>query len=67
MVRQTKEELGKNGLAPELDVKTAQVQAEELAKENDLAQKEVSTFEGSIKRSLPCSSRKWTRCALCTN
>ena len=52
MVRQTKEELGANGLAPELDVKTAQVQAEELAKENDLAQKEVQTFDNSIASQL---------------
>ena len=52
MVRQTKEQLGANGLAPQLDVKTAQVQAEELAKENDLAQKEVVTFENSIAAQL---------------
>jgi HlyD family secretion protein len=52
MVRQTKEQLGANGLAPELDVKTAQVQAEELAKENDLAQKEVETFQNSISAQL---------------
>jgi HlyD family secretion protein len=52
MVRQTKEELGANGLAPMLDVKTAQVQAEELAKENDLAQKEVQTFDNSIASQL---------------
>jgi len=52
MVKQTKEELGANGLAPMLDVKTAQVQAEELAKENDLAQKEVETFNNSIASQL---------------
>ncbi|MFZ0579584.1 MAG: HlyD family efflux transporter periplasmic adaptor subunit [Candidatus Acidiferrales bacterium] len=52
MVKQTKEQLGANGLAPELDVKTAQVQAEELAKENDLAQKEVETFQASIAAQL---------------
>ena len=52
MVRQTKEELGANGLAPMLDVKTAQVQAEELAKENELAQKEVQTFDNSIASQL---------------
>jgi HlyD family secretion protein len=52
MVKQTKEQLGANGLAPELDVKTAQVQAEELAKENDLAQKEVDTFQNSIAAQL---------------
>jgi HlyD family secretion protein len=52
MVKQTKEQLGANGLAPMLDVKTAQVQAEELAKENDLAQKEVETFDNSIAAQL---------------
>jgi len=52
MVKQTKEQLGANGLAPELDVKTAEVQAEELAKENDLAQKEVETFNDSIASQL---------------
>ena len=52
MVKQTKEQLGANGLAPELDVKTAEVQAEELAKENDLAQKEVETFNNSIASQL---------------
>jgi HlyD family secretion protein len=52
MQKQTKEELGANGLAPQLDVKTAQVQAEELAKENDLAQKEVETFNNSIASQL---------------
>ncbi len=52
MVKQTKEQLGANGLAPELDVKTAQVQAEELAKQNDLAQKEVEIFQNSIEAQL---------------
>jgi multidrug efflux pump subunit AcrA (membrane-fusion protein) len=52
MVKQTKEQLGANGLAPQLDVKTAEVQAEELAKENDLAQKEVETFDNSIASQL---------------
>jgi HlyD family secretion protein len=58
MVRQTKEQLGANGLAPELDVKTAQVQAEELKKENDLAVMEVSTFEGSIEPQLAAQQSK---------
>ena len=42
----------KNGLAPALDVRTAEVQAEELEKQNDLAQKEVETFEHSIDAQL---------------
>jgi multidrug efflux pump subunit AcrA (membrane-fusion protein) len=58
MVRQTKEQLGANGLAPELDVKTAQVQAEELKKENDLAVMEVSTFESSIDPQLAAQQSK---------
>ncbi|HXN71675.1 MAG TPA: HlyD family efflux transporter periplasmic adaptor subunit [Candidatus Acidoferrales bacterium] len=52
MVKETKEQLGANGLAPELDVKTAQVQAEELAKQNDLAVKEVEIFQNSIAAQL---------------
>jgi len=42
------EQLGKLGLKPTLDVKTAEVQAEELQKENALAQEEVQTFQDSI-------------------
>jgi HlyD family secretion protein len=58
MTKETKEELGKNGLAPMLDVKTAEVQAEELAKENDLAVKGVETFEGSINSQLAAQQSK---------
>jgi HlyD family secretion protein len=52
MQKEAKEQLLKNGLAPVLDVKTAEVQAEELEKQNDLAQKEVETFEHSIDAQL---------------
>lgn len=52
LVKQTKEQLFSNGLAPELDVKTAEVQAAELKKQDDLAQKEVETFENSIESQL---------------
>ncbi len=48
MTKDADERLGKLGLKAELDVKTAEVQAEELAKENDLAQQEVQTFTDSI-------------------
>ncbi len=48
MRREASEQLGKLGLKADLDVKTDVVQAEELAKENDLAVKEVQTFEDSI-------------------
>src|SRR6202046_2825898 len=44
MQKDAKKQLLKNGRAPTLDVKTAKVQAEELEKQNDLAQKEVETF-----------------------
>jgi multidrug efflux pump subunit AcrA (membrane-fusion protein) len=52
MQKQALEQLGKLGLKAEIDVKTAQVQAEELAKQNDLAQKEVETFANSIEAQL---------------
>ncbi|MFZ0410503.1 MAG: HlyD family efflux transporter periplasmic adaptor subunit [Candidatus Acidiferrales bacterium] len=58
MVKQTKEQLGANGLAADLDVKTAEVQAEELAKQNDLAIKEVETFESSIEPQLAVQQSK---------
>lgn len=52
MQKQALEQLGKLGLKAEIDVKTADVQAEELAKQNDLAQKEVQTFANSIEAQL---------------
>jgi multidrug efflux pump subunit AcrA (membrane-fusion protein) len=52
MQKQALQELGKLGLKAEIDVKTAEVQAEELAKQNDLAQKEVETFANSIEAQL---------------
>ncbi len=52
MQKDAKEQLLKNGLAAMLDVKTAEVQAEELEKQNDLAQKEVETFANSINAQL---------------
>ena len=58
MVKKTKEELGANGLAPDLDVKTAEVQAAALQKENDLAEKEVETFGSSIEPQLAVQEAK---------
>jgi HlyD family secretion protein len=52
MVKETKEQLFAAGLAPNLDVKTAEVQAAELEKQNDLAEKEVQTFQDSIQAQL---------------
>jgi HlyD family secretion protein len=52
MQKEAKEQLLKNGLAATLDVKTAEVQAEELENQNDLAQKEVETFANSIDAQL---------------
>lgn len=46
------EQLGKLGLKSELDVRTEEVAAEELAKENQLAQEEVTTFQNSIPAQL---------------
>lgn len=52
MQKEAFERLGKLGLKADIDVRTAEVQAEELAKQNDLAQQEVSTFENSINDQL---------------
>jgi HlyD family secretion protein len=52
MQKDAKEQLMKNGLAATLDVRTAEVQAEELEKQNDLARKEVETFANSIDAQL---------------
>lgn len=52
MEKESFERLGKLGLKADLDVRTAEVQAEELAKQNDLAQQEVQTFENSISAQL---------------
>jgi len=52
MQKQAKEQLKTDGLAADLDVRTAEVQAEELAKQNDLAQKEVDIFANSIEPQL---------------
>ena len=52
MIRDADERLGKLGLKAQLDVNTAEVQAEELAKQNDLARQEVETFANSIDAQL---------------
>jgi HlyD family secretion protein len=52
MEKDSNERLGKLGLKAELDVRTSEVQAEELAKQNDLAQQEVETFANSITAQL---------------
>jgi len=52
MTKKYYEQLGTLGLKSELDVKTEEVQAEELAKENTLAQQEVQTFQDSIPAQL---------------
>jgi multidrug efflux pump subunit AcrA (membrane-fusion protein) len=48
MLKESNEALGQAGLKDALSVKTSEVQAEELEKENDLAQKEVETYQSSI-------------------
>jgi HlyD family secretion protein len=52
MQRDSFERLGKLGLKADIDVKTSEVQAEELAKQNELAQQEVETFANSITAQL---------------
>jgi HlyD family secretion protein len=50
--KEMKDQLGPSGLVSKQDQITAEVQAEELAKQNDLAQKEVETFANSIDAQL---------------
>ncbi len=52
MQSESDEKLFKNGLTAELVAKKSQVNAEELAKQNELAQKEVETFADSIAAQL---------------
>jgi len=47
--KESNEALGEAGLKDRLTVQISEVQAEELQKENDLAQKEVQTFQDSIE------------------
>ena len=50
--REKQEKLFADGIAPDIDVKKARVAEEELAKENDLAQKEVEIFQNSMQSQL---------------
>jgi HlyD family secretion protein len=52
MQKDSYERLGQLGLKAAIDVRTSEVQAEELAKQNDLAQQEVDTFANSIRAQL---------------
>jgi len=52
MQNDANERLGKLGLKAALDVRTSEIQAEELAKQNALAQQEVDTFASSIAAQL---------------
>lgn len=50
--KEKQEKLFADGIAADIDVKKARVAEEELAKENDLAQKEVETFQNSMQSQL---------------
>lgn len=56
--RQTNEQLAKYGLVSDLIVKTSQVQAQELEKQDDLAKKQVDTFANSIGAQLAVQEAK---------
>lgn len=56
--KETNEKLEKNGLVSGLIVKTSEVQAEELGKQNDLAEKQVETFANSIDAQLAVQQAK---------
>ena len=52
LAAESNEKLAEGGLISDLILKESQVQAEQLAKENDLAGQEVATFANSIKAQL---------------
>jgi HlyD family secretion protein len=54
----TNEQLYKLGLTSDLILKVSQVQAEELAKQNDIAEKQVDTFAQSIDAQLAVQQSK---------
>ena len=56
--KETNEKLAENGLVSELIVKTSQVQAEELGKQNELSEKQVETFANSIEAQLAVQQSK---------
>ncbi len=55
---ETNEQLYKLGLTPEVILKTSEVKAEELGKQNDIAQKQVDTFAESIDAQLAVQQSK---------
>lgn len=55
---ETNEQLYKLGLTPEVILKTSEVKAEELAKQNDIAEKQVDTFAQSIDAQLAVQQSK---------
>ncbi len=55
---ESNEKLEKNGLVSVLIVKTSEVQAEELGKQNDLAEQQVETFANSIDAQLAVQQSK---------
>ena len=56
--RQTNQKLFDLGLAAEMVLRTSQVKAEELGKQNDFAKKEVDTFANSISEQLAVPQNK---------
>jgi HlyD family secretion protein len=56
--KETNEKLQALGLVSDLIVKTSQVQAEELGKQNELAEKQVDTFANSIDAQLAVQQSK---------
>jgi len=56
--KETNEKLQSLGLVSDLIVKTSQVQAEELGKQNELAEKQVETFANSIEAQVAVQQSK---------
>jgi HlyD family secretion protein len=58
MQQEANEKLAENGLVSDVILRTSRVQAEELGKQNELAEKQVETFANSIEAQLAVQQAK---------
>jgi HlyD family secretion protein len=58
MQQEANEKLSENGLVSDVILRTSRVQAEELGKQNELAEKQVDTFANSIEAQLAVQQAK---------
>ncbi len=65
MQHEPDDQLYKFGITAEIVWKTSQVKAEELGKQNEVAEKQVDTFAQSVKAQLAVQQAKMTGSARC--